>query len=203
MLFVTCFTCYMSQISRYKQFYRTPSVSYIFGKLMQNTVQLSWLKCYMSNVLHVTCHTCYMSQMTLEPCILREIWIDVYWVCHIFFWKAHAKYSSMVIIKTLHVTCFTCHMWHMLHVTNIKLQTILPKTPCVIYFWKAHAKYSSMVMKKLCMSHVLHVMSQDNTTHQNATPQNFNTSQCNKLAPVKCRVYILVSKNTYCNFCSL
>ena len=38
MLYVTCHTCYMSQISSYKLFYQRPSVSYIFGKLMQNTV---------------------------------------------------------------------------------------------------------------------------------------------------------------------
>ena len=30
------------------------------------------------------------------------------------------------------------YMSHMLHITNIKLETILPNTPCVIYFWKAH-----------------------------------------------------------------
>ena len=64
----------------------------------------------------------------------------------------------MVMIKFLHVTCVTCNMSHMLHVTNIKLQTILLKTPCVIYFWKAHVKYSSMVLIK-----ALHV------THHNAT----------------------------------
>ena len=85
-------------------------------------------------------------------------------VCLIFF-KAHAKYSSIVMIKMLHVTCFTCNMSHMLQVTNLKLQNFLPKTQCVIYFWKAYTKYSSMVMIKTLhvtcvtcdMSHMLHV----------------------------------------------
>ena len=89
---------------------------------------------------HVTCHTCYMSQNIKLQTILPNTQGVIY------FWKAHAKYSSMVMVKTLHVTYVTCNMSHMLHVTNIKLQTILLKTPCVIYFWKAHAKYSSMVM---------------------------------------------------------
>ena len=41
--------------------------------------------------------------------------------------------------KTLHVTCVTFQMSHMLNVTNIKLQMILPKTQCGMYFWKAYA----------------------------------------------------------------
>ena len=40
-LHVTCHTCYMSQISSCKQFYERPCVLYIFGKVMQNTVQWS------------------------------------------------------------------------------------------------------------------------------------------------------------------
>merc|ERR1712082_391559 len=59
--------------------------------------------------------------------------------CVIYFWKADAKSSSMV-------------MQGMSHVTIIKLPRSLPKTPCVIYFWKALAKFSSMVMQKT--SHV-------------------------------------------------
>ena len=51
----------------------------------------------------------------------------------------------------------------MLHVTNIKFQRMLPKTPCVIYFWKTYAKSRSMVMIKnvtchICyMSHITYV----------------------------------------------
>ena len=50
--------------------------------------------------------------------------------------------------KMSHDTSVTCHMSQMLHVTNIKLPRILPKTPFVIYFWKALEKSSSMVMQK-------------------------------------------------------
>ena len=47
MFHVTCVTCHMShmlylKISTYKQFYQRSNVLYIFGKLMQNTVQWSW-----------------------------------------------------------------------------------------------------------------------------------------------------------------
>ena len=83
----------------------------------------------------------------------------------IYFWKAYEKSSSMVMMKTSHVTCVTCHMSQMLHVTNMKLQIILPKTQYVIYFWKAHSKPSSVVMIKTSyvtyvtchVSHILHV----------------------------------------------
>ena len=66
--------------------------------------------------------------------------------------KGYAKSSSMVVIKMSHVTCVTFHMSQMLHVTNIKFQTVLPNTQFVIYFWNAHAKSTSMVAIK--MSHV-------------------------------------------------
>ena len=110
--------------------------------------------CYMSHMLHVT-------NIKLQTILPKT-------QCVIYFWKAHVKYSSMVMMKTLHVICVTCHMSHMLHVTNIKLQTILPMTQCVIYFWKAYTKYSSMLIIKTLhvtcvtcvtcnMSHMLHV----------------------------------------------
>ena len=92
---------------------------------------------YMSHVTHVTSHKYHVTNILPKT------------QCVIYFWKDHVKYSSMVIIKMLQVTCVTCNMSHMLQVTNIKLQTILPNTQCVIYFWKAHAKYSSMVMIKM------------------------------------------------------
>ena len=62
--------------------------------------------------------------------------------------KADAKSSSIVMQKMPHVTSVICHMSHMLHVKNIKLPRILPKTQCVIYFWKADAKSSLTVMQK-------------------------------------------------------
>ena len=109
---------------------------------------------------NIACHMCYMSHMLHVTNIKLQTILPMT-QCVIYFWKAYTKYSSMLIIKTLHVTCVTCvtcNMSHMLHVTNIKLKTILLKTPCVIYFWKAHVKYSSMVLIK-----ALHV------THHNAT----------------------------------
>ena len=129
----------------------------------------------------------------------------------------------------LQVTCVTCNMSHMLQVTNIKLQTILPNTQCVIYFWKAHAKSKQTIIQHTITQHntmhhkttehniIQHNTTQyhtipynttehttKNTTHHNKTKQTTtwcdtiqhnmqqNTSQCNKLLPVKCRVYILV-----------
>ena len=71
--------------------------------------------------------------------------------CVIYFWKADTKSSSMVMLKTSHVTCVTCHMSHMSHVTNIKLKKCNFR-PYVLYFWKADGKCISMVMLKT--SHV-------------------------------------------------
>ena len=78
--------------------------------------------CYMSHVTHVTCHKYQLTKILLKT------------QCVIYFWKAHAKYSSMVMIKMLHVTYFTCHMPQMLHVTNLKLQTIF-QWPSVLYIF--------------------------------------------------------------------
>ena len=114
----------------------------IFVKVMTPTNFLCRCQCNsMQCMLHVTC---YMSHMLHVTNIKLQTILPMT-QCVIYFWKAYTKYSSMLIIKTLHVTCVTCvtcNMSHMLHVTNIKLKTILLKTPCVIYFWKAHAKYS-------------------------------------------------------------
>ena len=97
--------------------------------------------CYMLHVTHVTCHKYEVTKKFTKDPMLSYIFGKL------------AENSSMIMIKTLHETCVTCHMSHMLHVTNIKLQTIIPKTQCVIYFWKAYAKYSSMIMLK--MLHVI------------------------------------------------
>ena len=105
----------------------------------------------MIKMLHVQCFTCHMSHMLHVTNDSRAVYIKgnmdrcLLGVSYIF-WKAHAKYSSMVMIKMLLVKCVICHMSHMLHVTNINLQRFLPKTQCVIYFWKAHAKCSSILM---------------------------------------------------------
>ena len=111
-----------------------------FEKLMQNPVQMS---CKKNHVTCVTCHKYYVANnFTKDP------------MCYIFL-ESSCKIQFNGHAKKSHVTCVTCHMSQMLHVTNIKLPRILPKTPCVIYFWKALAKSSSMVMQKHCMSHVL------------------------------------------------
>ena len=103
----------------------------IFVKVMTPTNFLCRCQCNsMQCMLHVTC---YMSHMLHVTNIKLQTILPMT-QCVIYFWKAYTKYSSMVMIKTLHVTCVTCHMSHMLHVTNINLQTFLPKTPCVIYF---------------------------------------------------------------------
>ena len=122
-----------------------------------NAMQFNAMQC----MLHVTCHMSHMLHVInikLQKFYSRPNVV-------IYFWKAQAEYSLMIMIKTLHETSVTSHMSHMLHVTNIKLQTFLPKTPCVIYFWKAHTKYSSIIMIKTLhvtcvtchMSHMLHV----------------------------------------------
>ena len=77
--------------------------------------------CYMSHVTHVTCHKYQLTKILLKT------------QCVIYFWKAHAKYSSMVMIKILHVTCVTCNMSHMLHVTNIKLNKFTKDPMCHIF----------------------------------------------------------------------
>ena len=140
-LHVTCHKCYMSQISSCKQFSNDP-VCCIF-------LESLWKIQFNGHDKNVSCHMCNMSHVTyviFKNINLQTILPKVQ--CVIYFWKAHAKYSLMVVTKTLHVTYVTCHITHMLHVTNIKLQTILPKTQCIIYFWKSPGKYSSIIMIK-------------------------------------------------------
>ena len=62
---------------------------------------------------YVTCHICYMLLVTNIK--LKRMLPNT--SCVIYFWKAHAKSSLMVMIKMSHVTCVTCHMAHVLHVT--------------------------------------------------------------------------------------
>ena len=130
-LHVTCHTCYMSQISSYKQFYQRPSVSCIFGKLMQNTVQWSCWKLCMSYVLHVTCHTCYMSQMSSYKQFYQ--WPSV---SYIFGKLMQNTVQIQFMMKTLYVICVTCHMSHILHVTNFMLQTFYQRHSVSYIFGK-------------------------------------------------------------------
>ena len=140
MLHVTCYMSHMLHVTNIKLQTILPMTQCMESlyKIQFNghDKNVACHMCYMSHVTHVTCHKYQLTKILLKT------------QCVIYFWKAHAKYSSMVMIKMLHVTYFTCHMSHMLHVTNLKLQTILPMTQCVIYFWKAYTKYSSMVMIK-------------------------------------------------------
>ena len=115
MLHVTHVTCHKSQVTN--NFTNDP-VCHIFLESLYkiqfngHDKNVACDMCYMSHVTHVTCHKYQLTKILLKT------------QCVIYFWKAHAKYSSMVMIKMLHVTYFTCHMSHMLHVTNLKLQII-------------------------------------------------------------------------------
>ena len=61
--------------------------------------------------------------------------------CVLYFWKADAKYSSVVMQKR--------QMSHVLHVTFHKFYLPqMSKTPCVTYIWKVDANTSSMAMQK-------------------------------------------------------
>ena len=98
----------------------------------------------MSHMLHVTCYTCYMSQIKLQRILPNT-------PCVIYFWKAHAKSSSMVMTNTSHVTYVTCHMSHMLH---DPVCYIFLEIACKIQF-NGHYKY---VTCHICyMLHVTHV----------------------------------------------
>ena len=111
----------------------------------------------MSHMLHVTCQTCYMSHVKHVTChkyqVSKKFTKDP--VCYIFL---ESSCKNQFNCRDKYVTC---HMSHMLHVTNIKLQRILPNSPCVIYFWKVHTKFSSMVMIKIShdtyVTYMLHV----------------------------------------------
>ena len=125
--------------------------------------------CYMSHVTHVTYHQYHVANILPKT------------QCVIYFWKAHVKYSSTVIIKMLHVTCVTCNMSHMLHVTNIKLhklQTILPNTLCVIHFWKDPAKSKQTIIQHSITQHntMQHNITQHNMIQHNTTPQQNKTN---------------------------
>ena len=95
-LLVTCNTCYMSQTSTKK--YTKDSVCQIFMdssckiKFNGHDKKIACHLCYMSHVTHVTCHKYYVTNILPKT------------QCVIYFWKAHVKYSSMVLIKALHVT---------------------------------------------------------------------------------------------------
>ena len=91
-------------------------------------MEFNEMQCNAHYMSHVTCNTCYMSQNIKLQTILPNTQGVIY------FWKAHAKYSSMVLVKTLHVTYVTCHMSHMLHVTNIKLLRIY-QIPYMLYIF--------------------------------------------------------------------
>jgi len=92
MLHVTCYMSHILHVTKYQ---------------VTNMSHVTHVTCDMSHVTHVTCHK------------IQDTKILPNTQCVIYFWKAHAKYSSMVMVKTLHVTYVTCHMSHMLHVTNI------------------------------------------------------------------------------------
>ena len=120
-LHVTYVTCHMSQMlhvtchkSQDTNNYTKDPVCYIF---LESSCKIQFnghdknVACYMS---HVTCHTCYMSQISTNKQFYQRPNVS-----YIFEKLMQKKYSSMVMIKTLHVTCVTIHMSHMLHVMNI------------------------------------------------------------------------------------
>ena len=105
--------------------------------------------CYMSHVTYVISHK-YKIANNFTKYTMCYMFLESY--CKIKF-NGHAK------------------MPHMLHVTNIKLHIMLPKSISVIYFWNNYAKSRSMVM--LQMSHVTRV-----TCHKYNNANNFNKYPC-------------------------
>ena len=117
-----------------------------------NAMQFNAMQC----MLHVTCHMSHMLHVInikLQKFYSRPNVV-------IYFWKVHAKYSPMVMIKNITCHSVPCHLSQMLHVTKINFQIFLPNTQCVIYFWKDHVKSSLLVMIKtshVTCVYILHV----------------------------------------------
>ena len=112
-LHVTCHKCYMSQISSCKQFSNDPVCCIFLESLCK--IQFN------GHDKNVSCHMCNMSHVTYVTFKNINLQTSLPKVqCVIYFWKAHAKYSSMVMVKN--VACNMCFISHVTHVTCHKYQ---------------------------------------------------------------------------------
>ena len=95
-LYVTCHTCHMSQISSWKNLTIDP-MCYIFLEI--------WCKIQFNppQVTCVICHMSHMSQVAMTPCV-------------IYFWKTGAKSCSIAMLKShpSHVTHGTCYKYQLM-----------------------------------------------------------------------------------------
>merc|ERR1712082_528363 len=100
-LHVTCHKCYMLQILSCQEFTKDP-MCYIF---LESSCKIQ----FNGDTKNITCVTCHMSQI-LHVTNIKLPRILAKTTCVIYFWKALAKSSSMVIQKTSHVACHKCYM---------------------------------------------------------------------------------------------
>ena len=104
-LHVTCHTngsCHKSQVTN--NFTNDP-VCHIFSESLYKIYNghdknVACDISYMSHVTHVTCHKYQLTKILLKT------------QCVIYFWKAPAKFSSIISIKILHINCllYICDM---------------------------------------------------------------------------------------------
>ena len=100
----------------------------------------------------------------------------------------------------------TCYMSHLSHVTNMKLQTILPKTQCCHIFLESSGKiqfndHDKNVACNMCyMSHVTHV-----TCHKYQVTNNFTKDpMCHIFLESLCKIQFNDHlENVACNMCHM
>ena len=127
---VTCVMCHMAQmlhvtkIKLPRMLPNTPCVIYFWkadaksSSMVQFSSNVIYDMCYMLHVTNVICHKYHVAKnFTKDP------------MCYIFLESWYKIQSNG------HAKDVTCQMTQILHVTNIRLPRILPKTSCVIYFW--------------------------------------------------------------------